>query len=148
MKRRVAQAFHFRRAIRPRVREQAEKIFIRIADPQTRLRREPIQLAQPLRGRFQARVIEDFRLVVRALARLVREPIVAIPKPHALIALAFCEQPQPHGFVEQFENQLRLRRMRHAQFLPIHPVTRLRASQMRQQPMAQFAHRNRRAILP
>ena len=148
MERRVAQAFDIRRTTGPRAREQAEKIFVGIADPETGLGREPIQLPQPLRGGLEARVVENFRLVAGTFARLVREPVVAVPEPHAVIALAFGEQPQAHGVIEQFENKLRLGRMRHAQFLPIQSVARLRAAQMREQTVAELAHRNGRAILP
>ena len=78
----------------------------------------------------------------------LRLPLVAVPKPDALVALAFRQQPQPHGFVEQFENELRRRRMRDAELLPIHAVVRLRPAQMHQQAMAQLAHRHGRLAAP
>ena len=144
----VAEAFHIRRAIGPGAGEEAEKIFVRIADPQTGFGREPIQLAQPLSGGFEARVVENFRFVVRAFSSLVGQPVVAVPKPDAAVALAFGEQPQADGVIEQFENKLRLGGMGDAQFLPIQPVAGLRAAQMREQAMAEFADGNGGAILP
>ena len=65
VKRGVAEKFRFRRTRRPGLGERAEKIFVRVADPQTGFGREPIQLAQPLCRRFEPRVVEDFRFVVR-----------------------------------------------------------------------------------
>ncbi len=63
VKRRVAEKFRLGRTSGPRAREQTEKIFIRVADPQARLLHEPVQLAQPLNRRVEARVVEDFRFV-------------------------------------------------------------------------------------
>ena len=75
---------------------------------------------------------------------VVRHPFVAVPKPDALVAQAFREQPQADRFVEQFKNKLRRRRMRDAQAFPVHAVIRLRLAQMQQQPVAQFADRHGR----
>ena len=146
VKRRVAEKFRLRRAFRPRARQRAEKIFVRVADPQAGFGREPIQLAQPLRRRFQARVVENFRFVARALLRLVRDPFVAVPEPDALVALAFGQQPQPHRVVEQLEDELRRGRVRDAKLLPVHAVVRLRLAQVQQQAMAEFAHRHGRFV--
>ena len=89
MKGRVAEILGFLRAVRPGVRERVEKIFVRVADPQARLGREPIEPAQPLRRGFEPRVFEDFRLV-RVLARCgrVELPFLAGPMPVASVALA------------------------------------------------------------
>ena len=146
VKRRVAEEFRLVGALRPHRRERAEKIFVRVANPQAGLRREPVELAQPLDRRFQARVVEDFRLVGRPLFRLVRHPFVAVPKPDALVAETFGQQPQPHRVVEQLKNELRLGRMRDAKLLPVHAVIRLRLAQVQQQAMAQFAHRHGRLV--
>ena len=75
VKRRVAEKFRFAGTFRPRGRERAEKIFVRVANPQTGFGREPIQLAQPLHRGFEARVVEDFRFVARTLLRVRSRPI-------------------------------------------------------------------------
>ena len=146
VKRRVAEKFRFAGTFRPHGRERAEKIFVRVANPQTGFGREPIQFAQPLDRGFEVRVVENFRFVARTLLRFVRDPFVAVPKPDALVAETPGQQPQPHRVVEQLENELRPGRMRDAKLLPIHAVIRLRLAQVQQEPMAQFAHRHGRFV--
>ena len=58
MKRAVAEKFRIRRARIPRFGERAEKIFVRVANPQTGLGREPVEFAKPMRRRFESRVVE------------------------------------------------------------------------------------------
>ena len=124
VKRRVAEKFRLGRAPGPRARQQAEEIFIRVADPQARLLHEPVQFAQPLNRRVEARVVEDFRLVAGLDDAVVRRPFVAVPKPGALVAQAFRQQPQPHRVVEQLEDELRRGRVRDAKLFPVHAVVR------------------------
>ena len=109
VKRRVAEELGFLGPFRPRAGQRTQEIFIGIADPQAGFGGEPIQFAEPLRRRFQARVVEDFRFVSRAFFGFVRHPFMAVPEPDALVALAFGEQPQAHGVVEQFKDKLRRR---------------------------------------
>src|SRR5437667_11885291 len=126
MKRRVAEILGLPGTIRPGLRQRAEEIIVRVADPEARFRREPIELAQPLRGRFEARVIEDLRFsgtgILPVGPRAFRVagwkrcltihslPIVAGPEPQALIALAAGQQAPTHGVVQQLDDNLRRRR--------------------------------------
>ena len=146
----IAEIIGLRRAVGPGARELAQEAFVRVADPQPGLGREPIKLPQPQRRGLQARVIQNLGLVPGrpGLFRLVQLPLVAVPEPEALVALALGQQPQPHRLVEQLEDELRLRRVRHAKLLPVHAMARLRLAQVHQQAMAQLAHRHRRLAGP
>jgi len=64
----------------PRLCERAKKILIRIAGPQARLRREPIQFAQPLRSGFKARIVQNPNAWDRFIAR-VRNTVIGWLQP-------------------------------------------------------------------
>ena len=138
----IAEIISFLRPVGPDARQRAEEAFIGVAHPQAGLGREPIQPAQPLRGRFEARVVQNLGFAPGApgLPGLVQQPFMAVPEPETLIALALGLQSQAHRLVEQLEEELRLRRMGHAKLLPVHAVVRLRLAQVQQQAMAQLAH--------
>ena len=73
---------------------------------------------------------------------------MAAPEPGALVALTLGQQPQPHRLIQQLEDKLRLRRVRHAKLLPVHALARLRLAQVHQQAVGQLAHRHRRLAGP
>src|SRR5262245_4163471 len=100
MKGRIAQKLDIGGTLLPGTGEGAEKIFVGVADPQTRLGREPVELAQPLRRRFEPRIVEDLRLVGGAPAWFVRLPVVSVPEPDAVVAFAPGEQAKANRFIE------------------------------------------------
>src|SRR6185295_15478511 len=93
-------------------------MLVGIADPKARLRREPIETAQPERRGFEPRVIEDFRFAIAVVGCPSQLPVVTIPLPRALIQLADGKKPKLNRFVAQFENELRCRGVCDAKLLP------------------------------
>src|SRR5439155_18338131 len=91
LKARVAKIFRSRRALGPRAGEKAQKMFAGISDPNTRFRSKPVEPAQPKGSWFQARIVQEFRLVRRTRFGFVDLPIVSVPYPYALIALTSCQ---------------------------------------------------------
>ena len=148
MERGVAQEFRLGRPGSPDFGERAEEIFIGIANPQARFLHEPIQLAQPLNGGVEPRIIKDFRFftVLTGRSHHVAHPFVAVPEPGAFIAQTFREQPQADGIVQQLKNELRRGGMRDAELFPVHSVIRLGLAQMQEQAMAQLAHGHGRLL--
>src|SRR2546430_2487789 len=95
--------------VRPGNGERVQKAFVRVANPNPRLRREPIESSQPLRGRFESRIIEDFGLLRLAFDAACQLPLVTVPLPDSLVALAFGEQAEPDAVIAQFKNEPRNR---------------------------------------
>ena len=112
MKGGIAEVFRIGRAVRPGGGERAQKGLGGIPDPETGLRGEPIQLAQPLRDRFQPGVVQNLGFLRGRKVVGIRLPIMAVPHPEALVPLTAGQQPEPDGFIQQFENELRLGRVR------------------------------------
>jgi hypothetical protein len=144
----VAEAFGGLGTLGPDGCKCAKEVLIGITDPKARFGRKPVEAAQPLGGWVKARVVKNLWFVARATLWFAQLPFVAVPKPGAVIALAFSNQPQPNGFIEQFENELWRGRMRDNQLFPIDAMIGLRFAQMHQQAMAQFADGNGRLIGP
>src|SRR5262245_40829031 len=110
----IAEILGLLRTFRPCCREGIEKVLVRVANPQARLRSKPIQPTEPVSGRFEASVVQNFRLFCttrRAWSRPAL-PFVAVPLPSALVKLAAGQQPKTNRIVAQFKNKLRLGRMR------------------------------------
>ncbi len=116
---RVAEAFRLRGKVRPGERERIEKTLVCVANPEPRFGSEPVQPPKPLGRSFEPRIVEDFRLLGRALGRARGLPFVTAPLPGALVALAFRQYAEANHFVRQLENKLRHRRMRDAELVPV-----------------------------
>src|SRR5206468_11995458 len=107
MESRMAEILRIRWPSFPGLGQRTEERFVSVADPQARFGGEPIQAPQPGGGGFQARVVEDLRLFAWLRFRVLRLPLMAVPKPDALVALTLGGQAQPHSFLQQFKNELR-----------------------------------------
>ena len=134
--------------VRPGNGERVQKAFVRVANPKPRLRREPIESSQPLRGRFESRIIEDFGLLRLAFDAACQLPLVTVPLPDGLVALAFGEQAEPDAVIAQFKNEPRNSGVRHAKLFPVGSFARPVFAQVRQQAVAQFFDGQRRSLRP
>src|SRR6185437_15433342 len=134
--------------VRPGRRQNVEKIFVRVADPQSGLRSEPVESPQPLGRGVEPGVVKDFRLFNLAAARAGGLPLVSVPLPDAPIAFTHGEQAEADRVVIQFDDELWSRGVSHAKLLPTRSIPRSEFAQVRKQPMAQLPDGQRRALRP
>ena len=74
-----------------------------VVDPETGFGREPIDLPEPIDGGFKAGVVEDFGFAIVTMAVAGRDvdaalPVVAIPLPFAVVAIAPGHEAEADGF--------------------------------------------------
>ena len=122
---RIAQILGLLRLVWPSQGKRIKEFFVRIPYPDAGFGRKPIQPPQPLHGRFQARVLQDFRLLLLLQPSRFQQPFLAGPMPHTLVAFAAGQQSQAHRFATQLKDKLWQRLMRHAKLLPLQAMGRL-----------------------
>lgn len=112
-----------------------------VVDPEAGLGREPIDLTEPIDGGFEAWIVEDFGFTVSVARGDVDAalPVVAVPLPFAVVAIAPGHEAEADGFVAEFENELRNGGVGDAELFPVRAVFAVGTAKISEQTMAQAA---------